>query len=57
MPDFMTDWRRWRGQRAPGEAAHCCPDWDYLPIDEFSPEWPCVCARGLIEQAGDENRA
>ncbi len=48
---------RWRGRILEGEAAHWCADWDYLPIDEICPEWPCACAAELIEQAGDENRA
>jgi hypothetical protein len=27
-----------------GKHAHWCPDWDYLPIDETTPEWPCPCS-------------
>lgn len=54
---FIDVWRRWRGDLEPGKCAHLCLDWDGLPIDEHSPEWPCVCAAELIEQAGDENRA
>jgi hypothetical protein len=29
-----------------GEHRHFCPDWDYLAIDENSPEWQC-CTCGL----------
>jgi hypothetical protein len=42
--EWMEDSRRWRGRVLTGRCAHWCPDWDYLPIDETTPEWPCVCA-------------
>jgi hypothetical protein len=41
--DWIDDSLRWRGTILTGEYAHWCPDWDYLPIDETSSEWPCPC--------------
>ena len=32
---------QWRGEVLTGVYGHWCPDWDYLPIDETTPEWPC----------------
>jgi hypothetical protein len=43
-PDWVKDCYRWRGEVLLGQHAHWCPDWDYLPIDETTPEWPCPCA-------------
>lgn len=43
--DFEADCLQWRGRVLTGKHAHCCPDWDGLPIDETTPEWPCVCCR------------
>ena len=31
-----------------GKYRHWCDDWDGLPIDETTPEWPCVCADALV---------
>jgi hypothetical protein len=46
-PLTPTEWEidclKWRGRVLTGEHAHWCPDWDDLPIDETTPEWPCVC--------------
>lgn len=49
MADMISDeWRedslRWRGKVLTGQHGHWCPDWDYLPIDETCPEWPCPCS-------------
>ena len=41
---WKEDSIRWRGRIMTGEYAHWCPDWDYLPIDETTPEWPCACS-------------
>lgn len=41
--DWIDDSLRWRGAVLTGKHAHWCPDWDYLPIDETTPEWPCQC--------------
>lgn len=42
--EWMADSLRWRGKILTGEYAHWCPDWDFLPIDETCPEWPCPCS-------------
>ena len=46
------NWRRdclhWRGRVLTGKYRHWCDDWDGLPIDETTPEWPCVCADALV---------
>lgn len=44
----MTEWEldciRWQGRVLTGAQAHWCPDWDYLPIDETTPEHEaCTC--------------
>lgn len=40
-----TDWEprclAYRGVVLTGYAAHCCPEWDGLPIDETCIEYPC----------------
>lgn len=50
----MTDWEedclRWRGKILTGKYAHWCLDWDGLPIDETTPEWPCVCKDDIDQQ-------
>lgn len=42
--DWKDDCLRWRGKVLTGKHGHWCPDWDYLPIDETTPEWPCPCS-------------
>ena len=42
--DWVRDAYRWRGEPMLGRFGHCCSDWDGLPIDENSHEWPCACA-------------
>jgi len=42
--DWIEDSMRWRGKVLTGKHAHWCPDWDFLPIDETCPEWPCPCS-------------
>ncbi len=34
---------KWRKRVLTGEHAHFCNDWDGLPVDETTPEWPCGC--------------
>jgi hypothetical protein len=50
LSDISETWRadclRWRGRVLTGLYAHWCDDWDGLPIDESSREWPCACFRG-----------
>lgn len=43
-PQWQADCLKWRGKVLTGKHGHWCPDWDDLPIDETSPEWPCPCA-------------
>jgi len=38
-----TDCMHWRGRVLTGRYAHWCYDWDGLPIDETTSEWPCGC--------------
>ena len=53
----MTDWEKdclhWRGRVLTGRYGHWCHDWDDLPIDETTMEWPCACANELIAKYGD----
>lgn len=41
--EWRADSLRWRGRVLTGRHGHWCPDWDFLPIDETTPEWPCAC--------------
>ena len=37
--------RRWRGRVLTGVGRHWCYDWDFLPVDETTPEWEsCTCS-------------
>ena len=44
---FMNDWAddclKWRGKILTGHYKHWCHEWDGLPVDETTPEWPCGC--------------
>lgn len=42
--EWQEDCLRWRGKVLTGRYGHWCPDWDYLPVDETTPEWPCPCS-------------
>ena len=42
-PQWKIDSLRWRGRVLTGAQAHWCPEWDWLPVDETTPEWPCGC--------------
>jgi hypothetical protein len=48
-PEWIEDCKRWRGRVLTGFYCHWCDDWDGLPIDETTPEWPCVCYREIGE--------
>ena len=50
--DWIEDCLRWRGKVLTGKHTHWCPHWDYLPIDETTPEWPCPCSASDGEQRG-----
>jgi hypothetical protein len=41
--EWRKDCLRWRGRVLTGKERHWCYDWDGLPIDETTPEWPCSC--------------
>jgi hypothetical protein len=51
LPHIAPEWRgqwqkdcqKWRGRVLTGWASHWCDEWDGLPIDETTPEWPCGC--------------
>ena len=56
-PDWIEDCMRWRGRVLTGKHAHWCHDWDCLPIDETTDEFPCACfpelrAATAVERAG-----
>lgn len=42
-----SEWERdclfWRGRVLTGKHPHYCHDWDGLPVDDTTPEWPCDC--------------
>jgi len=46
-PEWIADCKHWRGRVLTGKYAHWCFDWDGLPIDETTQEWPCICAAEL----------
>lgn len=48
--EWIHDCIHWRGRVLTGRQRHWCFDWDGLPIDETTPEWPCVCAGELQEE-------
>jgi hypothetical protein len=41
--EFDRDCLKWRGRLLTGKHAHWCYDWDGLPVDETTAEWPCTC--------------
>jgi hypothetical protein len=45
---WQQDCETWRGQVLVGRYVHWCAVWDYLPMDETCPEWPCQC--GIVEE-------
>lgn len=40
---------RYVGRVLTGRYAHECWDWDGLPVDETTNEWPCACADKIHE--------
>lgn len=42
-PDWIKDCQHWRRRTLTGRYAHWCFEWDGLPVDETTPEWPCGC--------------
>lgn len=43
-PEWIADCKQWRGKTLTGRFAHWCYEWDGLPVDETTPEWPCGCS-------------
>lgn len=41
--EWIRDCLVWRGKVLTGRYRHWCFDWDFLPVDETSMEWPCHC--------------
>lgn len=42
--EWNEECMRWRGAVLTGKYAHYCWDYDGLPVDETSSEWPtCTC--------------
>lgn len=54
LSDISEEWNEdclmWGGVILTGVKAHWCPDWDYLPIDETTVEWPCPCCMSDEEE-------
>lgn len=50
--EFAADSMKWRGRVLTGRYWHWCHDWDWLPVDETTPEWPCGCG---VKEAVDGN--
>lgn len=43
-PEWNKECLRWRGRVLTGKGRHWCYDWDFLPVDETTPEWEgCTC--------------
>lgn len=46
-PNYYEEWVKdcmeYRGIVLTGHFSHWCYDWDGLPVDETSEEWPCSC--------------
>jgi len=45
--EWEKDCLKWRGRILTGNNAHWCLDWDCLPVDDTTPEWPCKCVIGV----------
>lgn len=48
--DWKADCMKWRGRVLAGKYAHWCPDWDFLPVDETTPnEFDCCTCFPVAE--------
>ena len=54
MTDLERDWKRWPANVPMGKLAHYCRDWDFLPVDEHSPEFECCLCFTREERAQRE---
>lgn len=52
--EWIEDCLKWRGRVLTGKFGHWCYDWDGLPVDETSSEWPCNCKILTNEILGQE---
>lgn len=44
---WSDECKRWRSRVLTGKYAHFCADWDFLPVDETTPEITgCACYSG-----------
>lgn len=50
--EWKSDCLKWRKVILTGKYSHWCYAWDFLPIDETCPEWPCECEKELKEDLG-----
>jgi len=41
--EWRQDCLRWRDKVLTGRFRHWCFEWDGLPVDETTQEWPCGC--------------
>lgn len=46
--EWVDDCQQWRGMVLEGQYAHWCAAWNFLPMDETCPEWPCGCT--IVEE-------
>lgn len=46
---WKRDCLKWRGKVLTGKYKHWCNDWNGLPVDETTPEWPCACYKEFLE--------
>jgi hypothetical protein len=49
---WIDDCIKWRGRVLTGKHGHWCGEWDDLPVDETTDEWPCGC---IIAEATQDN--
>jgi hypothetical protein len=53
--EWIADCMEFRGCVLTGRYAHWCNDYDGLPVDETTYEWPCICAKDLIAERGKDD--
>jgi hypothetical protein len=53
--DWIEDCLKWRGHVLTGRYTHWCYGWDEFPIDETCEEWPCECAKELMDEVSTES--
>jgi hypothetical protein len=53
---WIADCRKWRGKVLTGTYRHWCQEWDGLPVDETTMEWPCGCFEACDGEYADGER-